>query len=59
DIALWDIIGKACEQPLYKLWGGGKDKVAGYASMVRLSTPDERTDLAVRLADEGWQAMKL
>lgn len=59
DIALWDIIGKACNQPLYKLWGGGKDKVPAYASMVRLSTPEERADLAVRLADEGWQAIKL
>lgn len=59
DIALWDIIGKACGQPLYKLWGGGKDKVPAYASMVRLSTPAERADLAVRLADEGWQAIKL
>ena len=59
DIALWDIIGKAAGQPLYKLWGGGKDKVPAYASMVRLSTPEERADLAVRLADEGWQAIKL
>jgi L-alanine-DL-glutamate epimerase-like enolase superfamily enzyme len=59
DIALWDIIGKACGQPLYKLWGGGKDKVPAYASMVRLSTPEERADLATRLAAEGWQAIKL
>jgi L-alanine-DL-glutamate epimerase-like enolase superfamily enzyme len=59
DIALWDLIGKACQQPLYKLWGGGKDKVPAYASMVRLSTPEERADLATRLADEGWQAIKL
>jgi L-alanine-DL-glutamate epimerase-like enolase superfamily enzyme len=59
DIALWDLIGKACGQPLYKLWGGSKDKVAAYASMVRLSTPDERAELAARLADEGWQAIKL
>src|SRR5689334_18345040 len=28
DIALWDLIGKLSNQPLYKLWGGGKDKVA-------------------------------
>src|SRR5438046_135282 len=21
DVALWDLIGKACKQPLYKLWG--------------------------------------
>lgn len=59
DIALWDLVGKACGQPLYKLWGGGKDKVPAYASLVRLSTPAERADLAVRLAEEGWQAIKL
>ena len=39
DIALWDLIGKATGQPLYKLWGGGRDKVAPYASMILLSTP--------------------
>ena len=59
DIALWDLIGKACGQPLYKLWGGNRDKVPAYASMVRLSTPEERSELARRLADEGWQALKL
>ena len=59
DIALWDLIGKACGQPLYKLWGGGVDRVPAYASMVRLSTPEERADLAARLADEGWKAIKL
>ena len=59
DIALWDLIGKACGQPLYKLWGGSKDKVPAYASLVQLSTPAERAELATRLADEGWQAIKL
>lgn len=59
DIALWDLIGKACNQPLYKLWGGSKDKVPAYASMVQLSTAEERADLAARLAGEGWQAIKL
>ena len=59
DIALWDLIGKACNQPLYKLWGGGRSRVPAYASMVRLSTPEERAELAAQLADEGWQAIKL
>lgn len=59
DIALWDLIGKACGQPCYKLWGGFKEKVPAYASMVQLSTPDERAELAVQLADQGWQALKM
>jgi D-galactarolactone cycloisomerase len=59
DIALWDLIGKACGQPLSKLWGGGRDKVPAYASMVQLSTPVERARLAAALRDEGWQAIKL
>lgn len=59
DIALWDIVGKVAGQPLYKLWGGGKEKVPAYASMVRLSTPEERADLAAQLVNEGWQAIKL
>jgi L-alanine-DL-glutamate epimerase-like enolase superfamily enzyme len=59
DIALWDLIGKAAGQPLYKLWGGAKEKVPAYASMVQLSTPEERARLAARLKSEGWRAIKL
>ena len=59
DIALWDLLGKACGQPLYKLWGGGKDRVIPYASMIRLGTPEERAQLAAQLSSEGWQAIKL
>jgi L-alanine-DL-glutamate epimerase-like enolase superfamily enzyme len=58
EIALWDLIGKAANQPLYKLWGGGRDKIAPYSSMLRLSTPEERADIAVKLKAEGWQAIK-
>ena len=59
DIALWDLIGKATGQPLYKLWGGDKDRVAPYASMILLSTPEERAEMAVRLLEEGWKAIKI
>jgi L-alanine-DL-glutamate epimerase-like enolase superfamily enzyme len=59
DIALWDLIGKACGQPLYKLWGGGKDRVIPYASLIKLGTPEERARLTAQLASEGWKAIKL
>jgi L-alanine-DL-glutamate epimerase-like enolase superfamily enzyme len=59
DIALWDLIGKACGQPLYKLFGGGKDRVVPYASLIALGTPEERARLAAQLAAEGWHAIKL
>jgi D-galactarolactone cycloisomerase len=59
DIALWDLIGKACGQPLYKLWGGGDDRVVPYASLIRLSTPDERARMAEALVHDGWKAVKV
>ena len=59
DIALWDLIGKAAGQPLYKLWGGAKEKVPAFASMVQLSTPEERARLAAELKSQGWKALKL
>lgn len=34
-VACWDIIGKATEQPIYKLLGGKKQEVKAYASMPR------------------------
>jgi len=58
EIALWDLIGKAANQPLYKLWGGGRDRVAPYSSMLRLSTPEERADIAVKFKAQGWKAIK-
>jgi L-alanine-DL-glutamate epimerase-like enolase superfamily enzyme len=35
EVALWDIVGKATKQPIYRLLGGMKDKIRAYASMPR------------------------
>ena len=59
EIALWDLIGKATGQPLYKIWGAAKDRVPAYASMIQLSTPEERVRMAVELKSQGWKAIKL
>ena len=59
EIALWDLAGKAARQPVYKLWGAKKDRVPAYASMIQLSTPEERVRMALQLKSEGWKAIKL
>lgn len=59
DIALWDLVGKAAEQPLVSIFGGGDTDVVPYASLIRLSEPSERAEMATRLREEGWRALKL
>jgi len=59
EVALWDIIGKACGQPLYKLWGGYTDRVRAYASTMEVRKPEQRVEDALRFYEEGWRAIKL
>jgi D-galactarolactone cycloisomerase len=59
EIALWDIIGKACGQPVYKLWGGYRDRVPAYASFIEKSTPEQRAEDVPARKAEGWSAVKL
>jgi L-alanine-DL-glutamate epimerase-like enolase superfamily enzyme len=58
EIACWDIIGKACNQPLYKLWGPVKDRVVPYASQSRLGTPETRAEFAAQVKTAGWHGIK-
>ena len=59
EVALWDVIGKACGQPLYKLWGGYTDRVRAYASTMEVRKPEQRAEDALRFYEEGWRAIKL
>jgi L-alanine-DL-glutamate epimerase-like enolase superfamily enzyme len=60
DIALWDIKGKALEQPLWKLLGGYGDRVPTYASgAIRRGLNDDQAQRAARtLVDKGFTSMK-
>lgn len=58
EIAMWDIIGKACNQPLYRMWGPTKEVVYPYASQSRLGTPKTRAEFAAKCEAEGWKAIK-
>ena len=59
EIALWDIIGKACGQPVYKLWGGARDRVPAYASCIEVRSPQQRAQDIARVQAAGWRAAKL
>jgi L-talarate/galactarate dehydratase len=60
DIALWDIKGKALDQPLWKLLGGHRDRVPTYASgsLRRGLTDDQAQRAAHILAQKGFTEMK-
>lgn len=59
DIALWDIIGKATGQPVYKLLGGGwRDRVRAYASTLFRPEPAAMEEAARRYVDQGFTAVK-
>ncbi|MBI3972796.1 MAG: mandelate racemase/muconate lactonizing enzyme family protein [Chloroflexi bacterium] len=59
EVALWDLIGKACRQPLYKLWGGYTDRIKGYASTIEIGSPERRAEDALGFYEEGVRAIKL
>ena len=60
DIALWDIKGKALNQPLWRLLGGHRDRVPTYASgsLRRGLTADQAQKAAHILVDKGFREMK-
>jgi L-alanine-DL-glutamate epimerase-like enolase superfamily enzyme len=60
DTALWDIKGKALGQPLWKLLGGHRDRVATYASgsLRRGLTDDQAQRAASILLKKGFREMK-
>ena len=60
DIALWDILGKAAKQPVFRLLGGRtKRRIPVYAIAPLQRRTDELAAEAKRYKDEGYKAMKL
>ncbi len=59
EVAVWDLVGRALEQPLWRILGGRSDALVAYASSVEPVPPAERARRCVALRDAGVRAVKL
>lgn len=60
DLALWDLVGKIRNAPVYELLGGPvRERIRAYAGMLGFSTePGAAADASAEYADKGFTAMK-
>lgn len=59
DIALWDLLGKATQQPVGRLLGGRyRDRVQPYASIL-MDEPEKLHDTLLGIKNQGFRAFKI
>ena len=59
EVAVWDLVGRAHDEPLWRLLGGERDSLVAYASSSELVQADERVRRCLALRDAGVRAVKL
>ena len=60
DIALWDLMGKILDLPIYKLIGGlCRDKISAYASHIYIKPNQNVQKEAEDLVKKGFKAIKI
>ena len=60
DLALWDIKGKALDQPIWKLIGGARDRVEAYATCgFSFFDHEQLADAARTMVAKGYRAVKM
>lgn len=59
EIAVWDLVGKALGEPVWKLLGGRSESLLAYASSGELVSQEERAERCLALAERGVRAVKI
>jgi len=58
DVALWDLLGKACGQPIYRLLGAYQDRIMVYIAP-SMKQPEVIAEECAQFRAEGHRAIKL
>jgi L-alanine-DL-glutamate epimerase-like enolase superfamily enzyme len=59
EVALWDLIGQATGQPVWRLFGGVSDRMAVYASLGARRDAAALAETVVGLGEQGFGACKV
>lgn len=59
EVALWDLLGRVRDEPLWRLLGGERDRMGAYASSGELVDAEERVRRCVALRGAGVRAVKI
>ena len=59
EIAMWDLLGKAVNRPIYKILGGTKDRIMAYASSQHLAAVEDYVPDILKAKEEGYAGYKI
>ncbi|MBI3970568.1 MAG: mandelate racemase/muconate lactonizing enzyme family protein [Chloroflexi bacterium] len=60
DIALWDLVGHALKQPVWRLLGAARDRMPAYAMVGWLNfSIEELKPIAEKAAEQGFKGVKM
>lgn len=58
EMAMWDLLGKACRMPLYQLWGGMIRPRVELAACMGIQPRERAGEIARRYVEQGFTTLK-